>query len=125
MDNNYLQDHNSPWHAHLNIHHMVQQDCSFALQNCKAENEKLPTNDVGQDIKASKLSSSTGDNNPISSLHRKSSLRHTIPASWTHHQYPSLKLTSPADKICYYPFPQKKSPRISETARKLGLYVTH
>ncbi|XP_053568920.1 uncharacterized protein C9orf152 homolog [Bombina bombina] len=142
-DKNYLQDYSGPWHAHLNIHRMGQVDCHVALEGGKTEAEKersfenkklsfnrmlsyekLPINDTGLNIKERKLSF-TGEIHQVHSVYRKSSLNNTISPSWTHHQFPSSKPTSPTERVFYYPFPQKKSPRISETARKLGLYVGH
>ncbi|KAM4688715.1 uncharacterized protein C9orf152 homolog [Discoglossus pictus] len=139
-DKHDLQDSNGPWHAHLNIHRMGQLDCQFSQENTNSKSEKemifenkrhlfnrmlsyesLPTGDTGLSIKERKLSGCNG----VNGLYRKSSLNSTMPPSWTHHQFPSLKPTSPTDKVFYYPFPQKKNPRISETARKLGLYVNH
>ncbi|XP_070582754.1 uncharacterized protein C9orf152 homolog [Erythrolamprus reginae] len=41
--------------------------------------------------------------------------------------YSSLNLSASkpvSSKLSYYPFPQKKNPKISEAARKLGLYVS-
>lgn len=35
---------------------------------------------------------------------------------------PSLKNPGRSGKAAHYPFPQRKTPRISQTARKLGLY---
>ncbi|KAM8967167.1 uncharacterized protein C9orf152-like [Pelodytes ibericus] len=137
----YLNDGNDQWHTHINMHRMVQVDNHFALQNgswendqkMNNENKSLPLNRGLSYEKPSmergrpqrKSSNSSGDNIPVTDLYRNASFKHTIPATWPSYPLPSSKSTSPTDKAFTYPFPQKKDPRISETARKLGLYCTH
>lgn len=142
LDNNYLKDRNGTWHAHLNIHRMVQIDCHYNLGERtaahKQHNDKSflfkrflssdhqPSKDSEEDVAGqTETSGLAKDNKPVNSPYRKSSLQHPIPISWGHYEFPSSKPSSPTEKLFFYPFPQKKSPRISETARKLGLYVTH
>ncbi|OCT75474.1 uncharacterized protein C9orf152 [Xenopus laevis] len=137
-DKSYLKESDGSWHAHLNIHRMVQLDCQFGIQNGSVnkvrainfENKRPPFNrmvscdTVSNNHKERRSLERNGRSSSVDSPHgssySKCSLQHTVPASWA-----SLKLSSPSDKLTYYPFPQKKNPRISETARKLGLYVTH
>nr|DBA25066.1 TPA: hypothetical protein GDO54_012639 [Pyxicephalus adspersus] len=141
MDNNYIKARNGTWHAHLNIHRMVQTDCHCTFSEETAEHnkdidksllfnrllisEQQPSNNY-KDITGERESSGlTEDNKSVHNLYRKSSLQHPMLTSWGHYQFPSSKPSSPTEKLFFYPFPQKKNPRISETARKLGLYVTH
>ncbi|XP_018426695.1 PREDICTED: uncharacterized protein C9orf152 homolog [Nanorana parkeri] len=141
LDKNYLKDKHGPWHAHLSIHRMVQMDCHCNYDERTVEHKK----GIDKSILFNRLLSSeqqprkdsediTGeietcgmkkDDKSFNSLYRKSSLQHPIPTSWGHYQFPSSKPSSPTEKLFFYPFPQKKNPHISETARKLGLYVTH
>ncbi|XP_063777912.1 uncharacterized protein C9orf152 homolog [Pseudophryne corroboree] len=141
LDKSYLKERNGTWHAHLNIHRMVQLDCQRALKKGTGEQEKVidksllfdrllssgsqPTKEPEHSTGDMGPSEGTEGNNSVSSTYRKSSLKQSAPALWSHYQFPSSKPTSPTEKVFYYPFPQKKNPRISETARKLGLYVTH
>ncbi|XP_075068258.1 uncharacterized protein C9orf152 homolog [Mixophyes fleayi] len=141
LDKNYLKERNGTWHAHLNIHRMVQLDCQPALTKGTGEHEKeidksllldrllssesQPIKHPAHSTEAMETQELTEDKNSINSMYRKPSLRHPIPALWSQDHFPTSKPTSPTEKVFYYPFPQKKIPRISETARKLGLYVTH
>ncbi|KAM5157128.1 uncharacterized protein C9orf152 homolog [Mantella aurantiaca] len=141
LDKNYMNDKNGTWHAHLNIHRLVQIDCHSNLGERTAEHKKdidksvlfsrllssvqQPRNDSEKVTAEIETSGLAKDNKPVNNLYRKSSLQHPIPTSWGHYQFPSSKPSSPTEKLVFYPFPQKKNPRISETARKLGLYVTH
>uniref|UniRef100_A0A8C5PLG2 TBC1 domain-containing protein n=1 Tax=Leptobrachium leishanense TaxID=445787 RepID=A0A8C5PLG2_9ANUR len=144
LNKNYLYDRDGTWHAHLNMHRMAQLDHQSALENDTADHEKetnhennmsqcgsrlqsyedLP-NQADHPMKERKASSSSVESSPYNNRNRKISLKQAMTASWAQYHFPSSKLTSPTDKVFYYPFPQKKTPRISETARKLGLYVTH
>ncbi|XP_063306886.1 uncharacterized protein LOC134608159 [Pelobates fuscus] len=143
QNKNYLNERNGSWHAHLNIHRMAQLDCHFNLENgtsepehnINIENKRLrfcrlmsyeePSTEADILIKEKKQRSYSLESTPVNDFNRKASLKHTLPTTWAQHHLPSSKLTSTTDKVFYYPFPQKKTPRISETARKLGLYVTH
>ncbi|XP_040289961.1 uncharacterized protein LOC121002583 [Bufo bufo] len=140
-DKNYLTKRDGTWHAHLKIHRMVQLNGQPAPEAAPPEHdgdinkavlfERLLGSEV-QPVKFSAPSSKTmlmkelhGDHQSISGFRRKSSLKNPIPASWSQYPFLASKPTSPTEKLVYYPFPQKKNPRISEAARKLGLYVTH
>ncbi|KAG8573340.1 hypothetical protein GDO81_012364 [Engystomops pustulosus] len=132
---NYLKDRNGTWHAHLNIHRMVQLNGEPAPVMNPPDHDR----DINKAVLFERLLNSEshpinipapstkqiGDHHSISSFRRKSSLKNPIPSSWSQYPFPSSKPTSPTEKLVYYPFPQKKNPRISEAARKLGLYVTH
>ncbi|XP_068092023.1 uncharacterized protein C9orf152 homolog [Hyperolius riggenbachi] len=135
LDKNYLKDRDGTWHAHLNIHRMVQMDyhCTpgdkttdhidkslLFTRLLSSEPQPRKDSDHSTDMEGRRFSE---DKSTPSSPYRKSSLPFTT--SWGHFQFPSSKPSSPTEKLLFYPFPQKKIPRISETARKLGLYVTH
>ncbi|XP_075683468.1 uncharacterized protein C9orf152 homolog [Rhinoderma darwinii] len=140
-DKNYLEDRNGTWHAHLNIHRMVQLSSHPApgtqtqgherdinktvLFERLLNSESQPINVPAPNTKIMEMKELDGDHHSSSNYHRKSSLKNPIPASWSQYPFPTSKPTSPTEKLVYYPFPQKKNPRISEAARKLGLYVTH
>ncbi|XP_073437643.1 uncharacterized protein C9orf152 homolog [Dendrobates tinctorius] len=131
-DKNYLKDKNGTWHAHLNIHRMVQLSSletstpdKTVLFDRLLGSESVPINVPAHSAKTLEMTELNGDHHSVSSVRRKSSLKNPIPASWSQYSLPISKPTSPTEKLVYYPFPQKKNPRISEAARKLGLYVTH
>ncbi|KAG8443558.1 hypothetical protein GDO86_012098 [Hymenochirus boettgeri] len=137
-DKNYLKDSDGTWHAHLNIHRHVQLDCQIGIhygtekeKEINFENKRQPlsrmtsyemlsTSEKGPNIHNAPTRSSSLESNPRGSAYRNCSLQQSISASWA-----SLKPPSPTQKLVYYPFPQKKNPRMSEAARRLGLYVTH
>uniref|UniRef100_A0A8C0GCJ8 Chromosome 9 open reading frame 152 n=1 Tax=Chelonoidis abingdonii TaxID=106734 RepID=A0A8C0GCJ8_CHEAB len=149
--NGNVQD-SSPWRTHLGIHRLLQADCQKTpcdLAHCKNEqisfdNERLTMkenvmlpyektltaseqstvslNELGN---SSMLNSPTEENsNSISGTCQQNPLKSVSPAIWTHQQISSTKCISISRKLSYYPFPQKKTPRISEAARRLGLYVS-
>ncbi|XP_067398905.1 uncharacterized protein C9orf152 homolog [Emydura macquarii macquarii] len=149
--NDNIQD-SSLWRTHLGIHRLLQADCQKApcdLAHCRnkqisfdnerltvKENIMLPCekplagneqstislNEVGN---SSTLSSPTEENsNSVSGICQKSPLTSVSSAIWTHQQISSTKFIPISSKLSYYPFPQKKTPRISEAARRLGLYVS-
>ncbi|XP_073533833.1 uncharacterized protein C9orf152 homolog [Phyllobates terribilis] len=133
-DKNYLKGRNGTWHAHLNIHRMVQLSSRPALETSTPDKTVLfdrllssgePVNFPAPSTTTVEMKGLNGDHYSVSSVRRKSSLKNPIPASWSQYPFPTSKPTSPTEKLLYYPFPQKKNPRISEAARKLGLYVTH
>lgn len=140
LSDKHYQDRNGTWHAHLNIHRMVQLNSQPAPERITPEHDKdinktvlferllsseyQPINIPAPSAKTMAKEELNGDHHSIG-FHRKSSLRNPIPASWSQYPFPTSKPTSPTEKVVYYPFPQKKNPRISEAARKLGLYVTH
>ncbi|XP_077124783.1 uncharacterized protein C9orf152 homolog [Ranitomeya variabilis] len=134
-DKNYLKDKNGTWHAHLNIHRMVQLSSRPALETSTPDktvlfdrllcSEREPINVPAPSAKTLATKELNGDQHSVSCVRRKSSLKNPIPASWSQCSLPTSRPSSPTEKLVYYPFPQKKNPRISEAARKLGLYVTH
>ncbi|XP_044149723.1 uncharacterized protein C9orf152 homolog [Bufo gargarizans] len=140
-DKNYLTKRDGTWHAHLNIHRMVQLNGQPAPEATPPEHdgdinkavlferllgsEVQPVNISAPIAKTMLMKELHGDHQSISGFRRKSSLKNPIPASWSQYPFLTSKPTSPTERLVYYPFPQKKNPRISEAARKLGLYVTH
>uniref|UniRef100_A0A8D0HGD5 TBC1 domain-containing protein n=1 Tax=Sphenodon punctatus TaxID=8508 RepID=A0A8D0HGD5_SPHPU len=149
--NGNVQD-NSPWRTHLEIHRLVHskhQKAPYDLAKCKNEqisfdNKRLTlkenvtsqyensvmeseqsTQSLDELENSSMLSSPTEEAaRSTSGLGRNSPLESLSSANWTHQQVSSVKCIPGSNKLTYYPFPQKKTPRISETARRLGLYVS-
>ncbi|XP_015473961.2 uncharacterized protein C9orf152 homolog [Parus major] len=60
----------------------------------------------------------------ISSSCQKPPLKSATAALWAHQQIAAIKCTPACNKLNFYPFPNRKGPRISEAARRLGLYVS-
>ncbi|XP_063003476.1 uncharacterized protein C9orf152 homolog [Elgaria multicarinata webbii] len=125
----------SPWRIHLGIHRLAQREQQkgpcVVIQN---KNEEISTESkilsqkesvmsckesIGLHSKQEKSSpdeKTDSSNSPLPSV--------TSPV-WTHSQISASKLVLTSSKLPYYPFPQKKTPKISEAARRLGLYVSH
>ncbi|XP_074754047.1 uncharacterized protein C9orf152 homolog [Athene noctua] len=144
-----VQD-NSPWRTHLGIHRLVQaphQGVTGDLSHCKDrpcsfDNQRLISKGNGtlqpkelegaselstlsQVESSSMLNSSSKENGSnISSTCQKPPLKSATSAVWTHHHISSIKCMPVCNKLNFYPFPNKKGPRISEAARRLGLYVS-
>ncbi|XP_029444283.1 uncharacterized protein C9orf152 homolog [Rhinatrema bivittatum] len=143
------QDRDAPWHTHLDIHRLVQVDYQNMPNDAKPDmntgvrfgNERLSymenvhmpydksavPSEPSQEEKTELVDSSRLLNNSTEESQitfpriKRKSLKSITPIAWASH--PSTKLISESNK--YYPFPQKKTPKISEAARRLGLYVTH
>ncbi|XP_050748234.1 uncharacterized protein C9orf152 homolog [Gymnogyps californianus] len=144
-----IQD-NSPWRTHLGIHRLVQAPCQGAtwdLSHCKNrpcsfDNQRLISkgndtlqhkelegasevstlNQLGRSSTLNSFSKENGSN--ISSTCQKPPLKSATSAVWTHQHISSTKCMPACNKLNFYPFPNKKGPRISEAARRLGLYVS-
>ncbi|XP_006120615.2 uncharacterized protein C9orf152 homolog isoform X1 [Pelodiscus sinensis] len=149
--NDNVQD-SSLWRTHLGIHRLLQTDCQkapcdlahFKNKQISFDNERLtvkenvmlpyekplaaseqPTVSLNELENSSMLNSPTEEkSNSISGICQKSPLRSVSSGIWTHQQVSSRKFVPISSKLSYYPFPQKKTPRISEAARRLGLYVS-
>ncbi|XP_074841218.1 uncharacterized protein C9orf152 homolog isoform X2 [Carettochelys insculpta] len=149
--NGNVQD-SSPWRTHLGIHRLLQaggQKAPSDLTHCKNEqisfnNERLTvkenvtvpyekplTASEQSTISLNELGNSNMLNSPteeksnsISGICQKSTLKSVSSAIWTHPQVSHTRCIPISSKLSYYPFPQKKTPRISEAARSLGLYVS-
>lgn len=140
----------SPWRTHLGIHRLVQAPCqgvSWDLSHCKNrphsfDNQRLISKGNGmlqhKELEgASELSmlSQLGSSNTLNSFSEEngsnisSTCQEPPPKSatsavWTHQHISSTKCMPACNKLNFYPFPNKKGPRISEAARRLGLYVS-
>lgn len=141
---------NSLWHTHLGIHRLVQATCQGATQDvshckngpCSFDKQRLISQKNGtlqakeleeaRELSAlSQLGSSSVLNNfskengsSISSTCPKPPLKSPTSAVWTHQRISSTKCMPACNKLNFYPFPNKKGPRISEAAKRLGLYVS-
>lgn len=144
-----IQD-NSPWRTHLGIHRLVQaprQGVTWDLSHCKNrpcsfDNQRLISkgngtlqpkelegaselsalSQLGSSSVLNSFSEENGSN--ISSTCQKPPLKSATSAVWTHQHISSTKCMPVCNKLNFYPFPNKKGPRISEAARRLGLYVS-
>ncbi|XP_054846725.1 uncharacterized protein C9orf152 homolog isoform X1 [Eublepharis macularius] len=138
----------SPWRIHLGIHRLVQEEHPKspyeAIQN---KNEQLNANGETPSQEKNAISSEellTGTEHSVESLDEQGNsspaektessiwasctdrpLKPITSPVWTRSEISACKLAPAASsKLPYYPFPQKKTPRISEAARRLGLYVS-
>ncbi|XP_009703333.1 PREDICTED: uncharacterized protein C9orf152 homolog [Cariama cristata] len=147
MTSGNIQD-NSPWRTHLGIHRLVQAPCQGVTcdlpycknRPCSFDNQRLISkgNSTSQHQElegASELSalSQLGSSSTLNSFSKEnssniSSTCQTPPAATsavcTHQHSSSTKCMPACNKLHFYPFPNKKGPRISEAARRLGLYVS-
>ncbi|XP_061443648.1 uncharacterized protein C9orf152 homolog isoform X2 [Rhineura floridana] len=131
----------SPWRIHLEIHRLAQGDhqkipCDI-VQN---KNEQFTTDSEILFQKKSIMSCEEllkGSEQSVGILSKQenpspaektdssnSPLTSVTSPIWTHAQISVSKLAPASSKLPYYPFPQKKTPKISEAARRLGLYVS-
>ncbi|XP_007428415.1 uncharacterized protein C9orf152 homolog isoform X1 [Python bivittatus] len=116
----------SPWRIHLGIHrlaHHQKQPCDIAQD--QHEHSMLSCEESLESTEqAIALSSKEENPCPVEETVGSNSPCTSVTSIWT---YSSLNISAskPApSKLSYYPFPQKKNPKISEAARKLGLYVS-
>ncbi|KAJ7397713.1 hypothetical protein BTVI_132771 [Pitangus sulphuratus] len=86
------------------------------------ESELSALSQLGSSSVLSSFSEQNGCN--IASSCQKPPLKSATSALWTHQHISSTKCVPASNKLNFYPFPNKKGPRISEAARKLGLYVS-
>ncbi|KAL7976467.1 hypothetical protein Chor_008416 [Crotalus horridus] len=115
----------SPWRIH--IHHLAhhQEQPYDSLQNrtgCgmwSCEEESLDGTEL-----AIAFSIKEENSHPSEEMVSSNSTRTSVTSIWT---YSSLNISASkpvSSKLSYYPFPQKKNPKVSEAAKKLGLYVS-
>uniref|UniRef100_A0A8C3KP13 Chromosome 9 open reading frame 152 n=1 Tax=Calidris pygmaea TaxID=425635 RepID=A0A8C3KP13_9CHAR len=144
-----IQD-NSPWRTHLGIHRLAQAPCQgvrwdhshcknrpFSFDNqrlipkengtlqpkeLEGESELFAPSQLGSSSTLKGFSKENGSN--IASTCPKPLLKSATSAVWTHQLTTSTKCRPACNKLNFYPFPNKKGPRISEAARRLGLYVS-
>ncbi|XP_074938379.1 uncharacterized protein C9orf152 homolog [Phalacrocorax aristotelis] len=147
--NSNVQD-NSPWRTHLGIHRLGQAPCqgvTWDLSHCKdrpcsfdnqrpiskgnstlqpkesdGASELSVLSHLGSSSMLNSFSKENGSN--FSSTCQKPPLKSAASAVWTHQHISSTKCMPDCNKLNFYPFPNKKGPRISEAARRLGLYVS-
>ncbi|XP_044281060.1 uncharacterized protein C9orf152 homolog [Varanus komodoensis] len=130
----------SPWRIHLGIHRLAQGDCQKGdvIQNKNEEvsmdsrilsqkestmsSEELLERSEQSIALLSKQENASYPENTDRSASPSASIASPV---WIHSQISTSKLVSASSKLPYYPFPQKKAPKISEAARRLGLYVSH
>ncbi|XP_051468207.1 uncharacterized protein C9orf152 homolog [Apus apus] len=146
---NNIQD-NSPWRTHLGIHRLVQVPCQGVTWDpshckngpCSFDNQRLISKGnstlqpkelegaselsvLSQLGGSSMLNSSSKENSSnISSTCQKPALKSATSAVQTHQHTSSTNCMPACNKLNFYPFPNKRRPRISEAARRLGLYVS-
>lgn len=138
------------WRVHLGIHRLGQgpgQADSWDLSHCNNTpwsfdnqrliskgNDTLQTKESGGASELSELRqlgspsvlNSLREENGcnISSSCQKPPLKSATAALWAHQQISATKCMPACNKLNFYPFPNRKGPRISEAARRLGLYVS-
>ncbi|XP_032942441.1 uncharacterized protein C9orf152 homolog [Catharus ustulatus] len=138
------------WHIHLGTHRLGQapaQGDSCDLSQCNSspwsfDNKRLISKgngtpqteesagagelselrQLGSSSLLNSLSKENGCN--ISSSCQKPPLKSATAALWAHQQISATKCMPACNKLNFYPFPNRKGPRISEAARRLGLYVS-
>nr|XP_020029488.1 uncharacterized protein C9orf152 homolog [Castor canadensis] len=127
-DRNCLQAPESPWHTHLEMHRLVQtfhQKDSHQV-NLEGQLVGLPPEGDPHSLENNQKTL-RGTNNPEATQQQHqgintktkdvgSSLKNSIQC------LPSMKNPHRSGKAAHYPFPQRKTPRISQAARNLGLY---
>uniref|UniRef100_A0A8C6XYW8 Uncharacterized protein n=1 Tax=Naja naja TaxID=35670 RepID=A0A8C6XYW8_NAJNA len=117
----------SPWRIHLGIHRLghhqgqpcdnVQNRTEHSMWSCE---ESLDSTEP-----AIAFSIKEENSCPPEETISSDSTQTSVTSIW---DYSSLNVSASKpvpSKLSYYPFPQKKNPKISEAARKLGLYVSH
>ncbi|XP_043922156.1 uncharacterized protein LOC122797684 [Protopterus annectens] len=147
--NTSLQDHNAPWLIHLGINHdkelrnaYSEDEVTDADEEMTLENEGLSSS-PGNESPANKLltcevpvtMNATHEHKDMAALHdvarsstdfllsvqMEASPSNATPVVFTNQHAPRFL----AESYPHYPFPQKKTPRKSEVAKKLGLYSEH
>nr|XP_020635435.1 uncharacterized protein C9orf152 homolog isoform X1 [Pogona vitticeps] len=133
---------NSPWRVHLELHRLTQgkEPQKVPCDIVQNKNEEIHTDNQIPSQKSEEpceelfesTELSTGLLNKQENLillggkdSSNSSLAPVTSPIWTHSQNSAPKWTATSNKLCYYPFPQKKNHKISEAAKRVGLYVSH
>ncbi|CAI5789110.1 Hypothetical predicted protein [Podarcis lilfordi] len=135
-----IQD-SSPWRIHLEIHRLAHgEHQEVPLGAVQKNNEQVSADSEILSLKervmtSEELLKGSEQSAGILSEQENSSPAETTDSSyshltsvtspaWTHAQISVSKLAPTSNKLPYYPFPQKKTHKISEAARRLGLYVS-
>ncbi|XP_006887050.1 PREDICTED: uncharacterized protein C9orf152 homolog [Elephantulus edwardii] len=127
-----LQIPTSPWHTHLEMHCLAQTFCQEASHQVQhkgrlagSDQRLAPEGDPGlfesnqraqQELEMPEAAQSQCHVGNTQAKAEESGLHRSIQCP-----LPSKNLHRPG-KSAHYPFPQKKTPRISQAARNLGLY---
>nr|XP_060639448.1 uncharacterized protein C9orf152 homolog [Anolis sagrei ordinatus] len=131
-----MQD-SSPWRIHLELHRLEQGEHRKIIPCDVVQNKNEQVN-IGRKLSQEEsviceesltsCEQSMGllseQENPIPVEKTYNSNPSFTPVTWTHSQMSASKLAPSSNKLPYYPFPQKKTRKISEAARRLGLYVS-
>ncbi|KAM3820759.1 uncharacterized protein C9orf152 homolog [Vipera latastei] len=117
----------SPWQIHLGIHRLAhpQEQPYNSIQNQTGRSTWSCKEESLDDTEPAIAFSIKEENSRSLEEMVSSSLAWTsVTSIWT---YSSLNISASkpeSSKLSYYPFPRKKNPKVSETAKKLGLYVS-
>ncbi|XP_007113084.2 uncharacterized protein C9orf152 homolog [Physeter macrocephalus] len=124
-DRGCLQDPKSPWRTHLEMHHSVQtfhQETSHQVKDkFMGSEQRLPG--LSEDPQMTQQGSTIPEaaqhecqvgNTPTKAVRSGFNIGAQGP--------PSIKKPHRSGRPVHYPFPQRKTPRISQVARNLGLY---
>ncbi|XP_008110465.1 uncharacterized protein C9orf152 homolog isoform X2 [Anolis carolinensis] len=132
-----IQD-SSPWRIHLELHRLEQGEHRKIIP-CDVVQNKNELVDIDRKLSLEESVISCEESltnceqsmgllseqeNPSPAEKTFNSNPSFTPGTWTHPQMSPSKLAPSSNKLPYYPFPQKKTRKISEAARRLGLYVS-
>ncbi|XP_053266114.1 uncharacterized protein C9orf152 homolog isoform X3 [Podarcis raffonei] len=135
-----IQD-SSPWRIHLEIHRLAHgEHQEVPLGAVQKSNEQVSADSEilsqkervmtceellkGSEQSAGILSEQENSSPAETTDSSYSHLTSVTSPAWTHAHISVSKLAPTSSKLPYYPFPQKKTHKISEAARRLGLYVS-
>ena len=126
-DRGCLQTPESPWHTHLEMHRLVQTfhpGTSLHIKNkdkFRGSEQRLPG--LFEDTQMTQQEATIPE--PAQPECQADKSQKEAVGSGIHvgtKGPPAIKRSHRAGKPVHYPFPQRKSPRISQAARNLGLY---
>ncbi|KAG8508578.1 hypothetical protein J0S82_020629 [Galemys pyrenaicus] len=118
-----LQTAQSPWHQHLEMHRLVQtcpQEPSHQAKYKMAPEHRLPQEGDPGMLENNQMNqlgtqgASQVDSAQVEAVGSASKVSLQCP--------PARRAPHRSGKSVHYPFPQRKTPRISQAARNLGLY---
>ncbi|KAM4876270.1 uncharacterized protein C9orf152 homolog [Thomomys bottae] len=125
-DRKCLQAPESMWHTHLEMHRVVQtfhQENNHLMPNDQlgASNQRLPPEGDPHSHGNSQKTQPEAAQHPC---HRTATQTKEVESKLKASIQCSPFITNPhrPGKSAHYPFPQRKTPRISQAARNLGLY---
>uniref|UniRef100_A0A8C4SAF7 TBC1 domain-containing protein n=1 Tax=Erpetoichthys calabaricus TaxID=27687 RepID=A0A8C4SAF7_ERPCA len=121
------QDYKTSWHTHLGIYRKAQAKSQKLYDVSSLSNVERDI--VNQESSADKdlssvreISTSDKQHDFVTFVPRKFSASGSLSRQLS---IVSYKPPASSSKLCYYPFPQRKCPKKSEAARRLGLYATY